>query len=124
MHLVRRSPRARTGRGVRGGGARRARGRHDPAARDRHHPGALVLARDPFALLLVPFFRHAVRGRRVVPPAVRVRLSGAPRRLRYATAPGARADRHRVSRALRAERRAQRRPRPQRLRLARGPARR
>ncbi|MFI5580047.1 hypothetical protein ACIA8N_19015 [Streptomyces sp. NPDC051822] len=124
MHPVRRAPRTRGEPGVRGGGDRHIGGNHGATATHRHHPGGALLAASPVALR-APLLRRAVRDRHPLrdarrdPPrhALGLRLSRADRSHRYASAPGARADRHRGTRRVRVDRRAQRRPRPQRLRL-------
>ncbi|MEU7294051.1 hypothetical protein AB0A76_12720 [Streptomyces exfoliatus] len=146
MRPVRRAPRIRGEPGVRGGGARHVGGHHGAAAPGRHHPDGVLLAASLVSLvshaslaslialvaLGVPLLRYAVRDLHPLRDALRhpprhalgLRLSRADRGRRYAPAPGARADRHRGTRPLRVERRAQRRPRPQRLRLPGRPARR
>ncbi|MFJ8661345.1 hypothetical protein [Streptomyces sp. NPDC093795] len=138
----------RAGPGVRDGGdRRRVGGDHGSAARGPHHPRAVAffdLAWGPFLILCravrdrqpVPFlFPFGVRVRVRFLFRIRIRLrfcpclcfAGAYRGPRYAPTPGARApsaraDRHRGAGPVRVEGRAQRRPRPQRLRLPRGPA--
>ncbi|MEU2116709.1 hypothetical protein ABZ567_13900 [Streptomyces sp. NPDC016459] len=138
MHAVRRTPRVRAGPGVRGGGARQSGGHHGPAAGDRDQSGAVTPVTPaapvdlPSGFGATPLLHSAVPDRRSHPvpfhvghrALLRLRFTGAVRGRRYAPVPGARADRHRGARPVSVERRAQRRPRAQRLRLPGGPARR
>ncbi|MFD3331096.1 hypothetical protein ACFWV1_00305 [Streptomyces sp. NPDC058700] len=130
MHAVRRTTRVRAGPGVRGGGARRSGGHHGPAAGDRAQSGAVTPVDLPSGFGVAPRRHLAVRDRRSHPvplhvgrrALLRLRFTGAARGCRYAPAPRARAYRHRGTGPVRVERRAQRRPRAQRLRLPGGPA--
>ncbi|MFD3723611.1 hypothetical protein [Streptomyces sp. NPDC058671] len=94
------------------------------AVRDRRsHPVPLHVGRRSHPVPLhVGRRSHPVPlhvGRRAL---LRLRFTGAARGCRYAPAPRARAYRHRGTGPVRVERRAQRRPRAQRLRLPGGPA--
>ncbi|WP_318208202.1 MULTISPECIES: hypothetical protein [unclassified Streptomyces] len=119
---------------VRSRGARQLGGGHRPDRAVGPH-GAPALT--SFAALTpldacrsVALFRHAFRDGHAVPfrplfldLPLRLRFSGADRECRHARASRTRAHRHRGDLPRRAERRAQRRSFPPRLRVAGGPAR-